>query len=196
MADSPRDDRSDSPLPLDRSITPAERERVVEQLSAAFAHDVVQLDEFERRVGLAYSAASPSELRALTQDLALQSAVPAPIAGALTRVGATLGNVERRGAQVIGQRLEVRAFMANVELDLARARLTSPVTEIDVRCVMANVEIRLPANVDLENQGGALLGSFECRDGLGGTGPGSPVVRVVGRAVLGSVQVLVDDPHG
>jgi hypothetical protein len=90
----------------------------------------------------------------------------------------------------------VRAFMANVELDLARARLTSPVTEIDVRCVMANVEIRLPANVDLENQGGALLGSFECRDGLGGTGPGSPVVRVVGRAVLGSVQVLVDDPHG
>ena len=196
MADSHSGDRSGGPLPLARQITPAERERVVEQLSAAFAHDLVAMDEFERRVALAYQASSPQELRGLTEDLgpaSSASTAPVPTSQTMQRVRAVLSSIERRGAQTVGPRLEVRAFMANVELDLALARLTAPVTEIDVRCVLGNVEIRLPPGVDLENMGGALLGSFECREALGQTAPVTRVVRVVGRATLGSVQVTVED---
>jgi len=191
MADS----RSDGPLPMARQITPAERERVVEQLSAAFAHDLVPLDEFERRVALAYQAATPAELRGLTDDLGSgpASAVPVPAAEAMQRVGAVFSNVERRGAPVLAQRLEVRCLMANVELDLARARLTSSVTEIDIRCVLGNVEIFLPPGVDLENHGGAFIGSFECREALGPDAPVTRVVRVLGHATLGSVQVTVTE---
>ncbi len=189
------DPGSDGPLPMARQITPAERERVIEHLSAAFAHVLVAMDEFERRVGLAYSASTPSELRALTADIGAGAAqaVPVPAVEAMRRVGAVLSNVERRGAVVLAHRLEVRCFMANVELDLAHARLTSPVTEIDVRCVFGNIEIHLPPGVDLENQGGAFIGSFECRDTLGRNGPATRVVRVVGHATFGSVQVVVDD---
>src|SRR5689334_14865788 len=129
MADSAPGDRPDSqPLPLARTPSAAERERVVEQLSQAFAQDLLPLEEFERRVALAYRVESPGDLRALTVDLV----APAPTSGAMTpatsqRIGAVLSNMERRGMQVVPARLEVRAFLANVELDLARARLSSPV---------------------------------------------------------------------
>ena len=64
MPDSPHGDRADGPLPM-RALTPAERERVIERLGDAFAHDLVALDEYERRVDLAYKASGPAELRAL-----------------------------------------------------------------------------------------------------------------------------------
>jgi len=191
----PEERGPDRPLPLARALTPAERERTIEQLTVAFAHDLVPLDEFERRVALAYSAASPAELRALTDDLAMPApgAAVAPVAGAMQRVGGVLANVERRGAQVIGPKLDVRSFLANVELDLTRARLSAPVTEIDIRCVLGNVEIRLPAGVDIENHGSGFLGSFECRDAIGRTAPNAPVIRILGHATLGSVSISVDE---
>ena len=191
MADEP----SDQPLPLARALTPAERERVVERLTEAFAHDLVPLEEFERRVDRAYAATGPAELRALVADLgaAPADAVRGEAVGPTQRIGAVVGNVERAGPAELAGRLEIRAFMANVELDLARSRLAARVTEIDVRCVMANVELRLPPGVDVEHHGGGFLGSFECHDVRGRLEPGAPVVRVVGRATFGSVTVTVAD---
>lgn len=192
MPDSPPPEGS-GPLPLARTLTPAERERVVEQLTQAFAHDLVALDEFERRVALAYSAATPAELRSLTADLAPSggaSVVPAS-SEPVRRIGGVLTNVERSGPQVLPSRLEVRAFLANVELNLTHARLTAHVTEIDVRCVLGNVELRLPPGVVVDNEGGGFLGSFECHHGIARAGSDAPVIRVVGRATLGSVFVAV-----
>lgn len=197
MADASRPDPSDSPLPLARALSPAERERVVEQLSEAFANDVVGMDEFERRVARAYAAASVAELRALTEDLAPGAPgnlMPAVHEEPVRRIGGVFTNIERSGPQVLPARLEIRAVLANIELNLTRARLTAPVTVIDVRCVLGNVELRLPAGVVVDNEGGGFLGSFECYDSLGKGEPGAPIVRIVGRATLGAVFVAV--AHG
>lgn len=46
------------------------REQVIAQLSDAFARDLVDVDEFERRLSVAHSTVEPAELEKLVADLA------------------------------------------------------------------------------------------------------------------------------
>src|SRR5688500_19056327 len=88
-------------------VTQAQRETVVERLSSAFAHDVIEVDEFERRVAEAYRAATRGDLVRLTADLPPSAAhiagVPATSAGAESpaplpvRIKGVFSSVERGG---------------------------------------------------------------------------------------------------
>lgn len=179
-----------------------QRDLVVQRLSDQFAADRLSLEEFERRLDLAYQAKSPDELTALTADLSPLTAV-ATTAGARhtgLRTGdndvtrefrAAFGSLERSGPMDLPARLEVGSRFANVELDLSDARFL-PFTEINIRCLFGNVEITLPEGVRVENDGQGFLGSFSCHVAPGampmvGT---APVVRVTGRVVLGNVEVM------
>lgn len=179
-----------------------QREEIVRQLSHQFAADRLTLEELERRLDLVYKASSPADLAALTADL---PAFPSPLSPSAlpaggralgvhavmtTRVRAILANVERGGPMEIPSRLEVRATLGNVELDLRDGHFGA-LTEISITSLMGNVEIILPSGVRVENDGRAILGSFTCEVGPGampmvGT---SPVVRLTGRALLGNVEV-------
>ncbi len=66
-----------------------EREATVERLRGAVGRGLLDLDEFDRRAGLAYAAHTRSQLRALTRDL-----VAAPPAGAGEQVVARFGDIE------------------------------------------------------------------------------------------------------
>jgi hypothetical protein len=206
MSDLPFPSLSPSPSPFGEgrgpqdarlpAIAAAERERLIEQLAEAFAHDVIPLEEFERRVELAYRAPSQTELMALAADLpAVVADQPTGVNAPATarRIAVVLGNVEQSNSGIIPTRLELRAVAGNLELDLTGARLAPGVTEISIRAFMGNVQIQLPAGAEVENLGTGFLGSFECH-GLPGQGARSPghtgVVRLTGRAVLSSVEVL------
>ena len=192
-------------------LTTAERDATVARLSTAFAHDVIELDEFERRTTLALRAATAAELAALVADLPAEAPGPTTSSRAVTsapgtssaiatmpyRVDAVLSNVERRGPVEVPGRLEIRAIAGNVELDLSAARFTAELTEIAIRAICGNVELRLPHGAVIENRGSSLLGSFRHVDTppLAGTPPQPPVrVVVTGRAVLGNVEVAVGPP--
>jgi hypothetical protein len=179
-----------------------QRDLVVQRLSDQFAADRLSLEEFERRLDLAYQAQTPAELAALTADLSpLTSVATSPGArhpGLRTGVPevtrefrSALGSLERSGPMDLPPRVEVSARFANVELDLSEATFL-PFTEISISCIFANVEITLPAGVRVENDGRGFLGSFSCHVAPGampmvGT---APVVRVTGRVVLGNVEVM------
>ena len=190
-------------LPAIRQVTAADRDAAVARLSSAFADDAIEMEELERRTAAVFHATTVAELQALLADL------PAPGAGtavdtsasrralllapSLSRVTALLANVERGGVVEVPARLEVRAFFADVQLDLSRARFTAPLTEIAVRTVGSNVQLRLPAGAIVENRGSGMLASFACRAGaprIDGRND-APVVRIVvtGRALLGNVEI-------
>src|SRR3954463_11725830 len=48
---------------------PQVRERVIQQLTQAFAHDVISVEELERRLEHVYQAQSPAETEAIVIDL-------------------------------------------------------------------------------------------------------------------------------
>src|SRR5688572_2512617 len=61
---------NDSGGALTEHVSPASRERVVQDLADHFAQDRLTLPEYERRVELAYRAGTADALRDLTRDLA------------------------------------------------------------------------------------------------------------------------------
>lgn len=198
MADAPRDPMRRAGGEPSALLAPAERDQTIARLSDAFAHDLLPMDELERRLAAVYRASTAAELGELTADLPARSAAAvvapdgAPPAPAFQRIAAFLGNVERGGYLIVPAQLEIRVVAGNVELDLTDARFAAGVTEIAVRAFMGNVEIKLPAGVHVENHGGGFLGSFDCRVPVppGRVRAGTPVVRITGRAVLSSVEIV------
>ena len=199
---------------VDRLLAPEEREAVVARLSAAFAQDVLPLEEFERRVTEVYRAASPAALARLTEDLPGGStAASSGVSGGralvqarpmATRVVAIFSSVERTGRVAVPPRLEIRSLFGNVELDLRDAEFGPGVTEISVHSVFGNVEVQLPPHVGVEDHGVGIFGSFAARRRspagrapfAAQPAPTTAVVRITGHAVLGNVEFESDAEGG
>lgn len=181
----------------DRLAVTEAREHVLERLSDAFAQDQLGLDEFEARVDRAYQASTEPGLRALVKDLAPLRAPPraelivaAPAASATPGALALLGNVERRGQFRLVNGYRATSVLGNIELDLRDALLSEGITELRVRAVLGNIEIIVPPQLAVECEGSGILASFASLNRLPAEGAaGGPVLRIVGSAVLGNVEI-------
>ena len=180
----------------------------MQDLAEHFSQDRLTMPEYERRVELAYRAASSDALRELTRDLAPlapvradATAVPAPRAatavsrrvGTVKRFFALMGGVGRKGRWSVPERIQAFACMGGIGLDLREATLTGPVTDIYVLAVMGGVEIIVPPDVRLESDGFAIMGGFE--DQLrepASPDQNAPVLRVHGLAIMGGVEARVE----
>ena len=185
------------------------RAQTIERLTDAFARDELGLDEFEERLNRAYAAEEVPALEALVRDLsvepvALQTEVAtahtalAPVAPSAPRPRAVaiLGSVERRGQWAISGSSGALAVLGSVVIDLRDVVLPPGITVIQVSAVLGSIELIVPPNLAVESDGSSILGSFEGiqrvpRD----PDPEAPVLRVQGRAVLGSIEVHTRPPE-
>jgi hypothetical protein len=177
-------------------ITPfkPDREAAVARLTTAFAEDQISLEEFERRVEEVYRAATSVALAKLTADL------PAPAAAqpvepdatpVSSRISAMFRSLERASRMVVPRRLEIRATFSNVELDLTQAKFREGRTEISIRAFCSSVEIRLPAGVAVEEEGGTVFGIFAAHTAPLALEPAAhpaPTIRLAGRSIFSSVE--------
>lgn len=181
------------------------RERVIGALQEHFAHDVLDVAEFERRVTLAHQAESVTDLDALVADLPALEAAPAPAsktalvpaseAAPQKTVYGLMSSTERRGAWLVPRRLSVRATMSSIVLDFRDARLPAGPVDLDLRALMASVEIIVPPSLAVETEGTAIMGSFEHVDRAPrNPDPEAPILRVRGRVVMGSVEIRMRLP--
>ncbi|HVZ35175.1 MAG TPA: LiaF domain-containing protein [Polyangiaceae bacterium] len=188
-----------------------QRERVLERLSDGFVRDELALDEFERRVDRAYDAADVAALAPLIVDLeptlaqslahlpvttneALPRAAEAPLALAARpapapRNLAIFGNLERSGHFVVPDGMRALAVFGNIEIDLRSATLAPGVTTLHVRAVFGNIELTLPPDLPVECVGIGILGSFAGISRLPAEGNAPRLLRIVGEAVFGNVEV-------
>jgi hypothetical protein len=180
------------------------RERVIAALQEHFAHDVLDVDEFERRVTLAHTSEDAQVIEALLQDLpALQGPAPAPrttlVPAAEVRptqtVRAIMSSTERRGPWTVPRTLRVRATMSSTVLDFRDARLPAGPVDIDLRSVMSSTEIIVPPGLAVETEGVAIMGSFEHVDRAPAhPDPDAPLLRVRGLAFMSSVEIRMRLP--
>jgi predicted membrane protein len=90
----------------------------------------------------------------------------------------------------------VFAFWGNVELDLTHVLLGAGTSVIEIRCIMASVEITVPPDLRVESEVDAVLGSAEVRRQIANTtSRDAPLVRITGSTLLGSVEIKVVDPN-
>jgi hypothetical protein len=179
-----------------------ERDRVIAWLTDAFAQGALEVDEFERRVGLAQTGSSTTELQALTADLSLAppSGAPAPaparslVPEAQVRRSATvvsvMGGTRRTGAWTVPRKLKVVALMGGSQLDFREAHLPAGRIDVHVMALMGGVELIVPPHLAVEAQGLAVMGGFEhVERAPKAPEPGQPVLRVTGVAIMGGVSI-------
>lgn len=174
------------------------RARAIRLLSDSFAYDVIDMDEFERRLGLLSTAVDAGAMHALVADLvhhgrgdassALMSHTPIPSEG---RILALMNETKRQGSWQLPHLLVIKALMSDVKLDLRHAAVPAPCI-IDVAAVMANVSIIVPPNLVVEFEVMPFMATTASNArAVPGFGYSPSPVRIRGTAFMAEVRVIV-----
>lgn len=196
--------------PLDQT-----RQVTIDALMEHFANDVMDVDEFERRIDVAHAATSTDELKELLRDLPggdLSLVVrdgPATdpahrpqytVSASANRkdsdyIVALMGGSNRRGRWTPARKNYAVAIMGGTELDFREAVFAPGVTEVQVYSMWGGVDIIVPPGINVESRGIALLGGF---DHLGDrpvpVNEHAPTIRVTGLALMAGVDISVRLP--
>lgn len=187
-----------SSAPVSAPPTQTTRDHVIELLTQHYAHDRIALEDFERRTTAVFAARTAAELQAVVADLAVP-ALPM-IVPEHARINAILSSTEQHSTMAMPRHLEIVAVLGNAELDLRDATFADGISIIEVHSVLGNVELTLPSTVRIEMSGDTILGSFASDIASQPDASRSPshaarLVRVIGRAVLGNVEVATAAPE-
>ncbi|MCB5166877.1 DUF1707 domain-containing protein [Streptomyces bambusae] len=178
----------------------ADRDRTARILGDALAEGRLTADEHAERIDALFTVKTVGELDRLVRDLPAGvrtaphagSALPdgaRPYAGEPDHVVAVCSGTTRRGRWRPAPHTRAVAVMGDVTLDLTEATFEQQLTEINVTCLLGNVEILVPENITLRGFGNGFLANFEVHaDGSEHTDPQAPVVIVRGFSVLGNIE--------
>jgi hypothetical protein len=174
-------------------LTPAARDAAIAALQEHYAKNHLELADLELRLKKAEDARTTAELDdalaglpALAGDLARRERA----GQRTTTVRAVLATTTHQGRWRVPSRVVVRALFGTVVLDLSEAELGGEV-DIDVAATLGTVRIVVPEGLCVRTEGRALLGSFAHLDTLAASERDPRRVRIVGRALLGSVEIVV-----
>ncbi|HEY0710005.1 MAG TPA: LiaF domain-containing protein [Polyangia bacterium] len=185
---------------VQRRPTVVARDQVIERLQNAFAHESLDVDEFERRVSIAHQSESQMEIDDLVSDLPASTAAATPASTRVLvpsrdvkprgRVFTAMGGVQRQGTWLVPRRLDVVTIMGGARLDFREARLPEGEVEVRVGTFMGGVEIIVPPTLAVEASGSAIMGGFEHVDRAPAHAEaGTTVLRITGLAVMGGVNI-------
>ena len=122
--------------------------------------------------------------------------VPASTVPARAGVAACFSKSVREGDWLLPRGFRAVALMGSVKLDLTRSAVADGITDIEIMCVMGSVEIIVPHQLRVECDGDQTVGSFEITHDSGSVpAADAPLLRIRGRAFMGSVDVKVVDPN-
>jgi hypothetical protein len=196
-----------SPRPTDRALirrAQETRERVIARLSDHFAHDDLDVDEFERRITVAQTSDNPADIEALLSDLpglegtATKAVVPTVVSALvpqeqernLETAYAIFGGIDRRGTWNVPRRMKIVALFGGANLDLREARFPPGVIDIEVSAVMGGINIVVPPGLAVQMHGSAIMGGFaDVNRAPGNPDPDAPLLRVHGLAMMGGVNI-------
>jgi hypothetical protein len=181
---------------------PAQRERTIKILSECFARNLLEMEEFERRVAQAHQARSVQDLARLIDDIpgelvaeAERTPEPAGARRLMLRddeqtVHGIMMTRRLRGQWLKCRIVNSRTVMSSVELDFRDIELPDGIVEINVLAVMSSVVLTVPPELPVQTDLVPVLG--EVKEGrkvkttLPVKGPG---LRLTGFAVMSEVKV-------
>ncbi|MBT2480233.1 DUF1707 domain-containing protein, partial [Streptomyces sp. ISL-94] len=185
-----------APAPAELRASDADRDRIAQILADALAEGRLTAEEHSERLDSLYALKTVGALETLVGDLPVPGSGHTPAAYATPGPGGPVENVvavcsssARKGRWRPGAHTRAVSVMGDITIDLTEAVFEQQVTEINVTCVLGNVEVLVPENVTLRGYGSGVLGNFEVRgEGRGETDPQAPVVIVRGFALLGNIE--------
>ena len=183
----------------------ADRDSAAAVINNALAEGRLSAEEHSERLDAIFSAKTHAELvpilddlpaaRGLRQELASPrpSSADLDLAHAQQRGGrmiAIFSGVSRKGVWHPEPVTRVLAVFGGAELDYRDAVLPGPEIVLDATAVLGGVEIIVPPEMRVVDNGTAILGGRDITgDAAEAVGPDSPLLRIEGICVLGGIEV-------
>jgi hypothetical protein len=192
--------------PAQLRISDEDRHKVSELLREAAGEGRLDLEELDERLEAAYRAKVYGDLVPLLADLPASGQLPVvhPGSAPVARPGsaaahadrhdtsmAVMGNQDRVGVWQIGPAHTAFTMMGGIRLDLRQVVFGSREVVINANAIMGSVDIVVNASTRVSVDGVGIMGDFsQARDRVEPQlGDDSPLVRVKGVALMGSVSV-------
>jgi hypothetical protein len=186
---------------LDIGISKYAREKVIDQLKYSFTQDLLEQDDFEKRIKIAVNTRDKNDLASLVDDLPEMKEIEKIAQEKAPRLHINKGNIkenarivsvlagiERKGVWKPARKTEITAVLGGVTLDYTQAELPPGIMEIDIQCVLGGIEIYEPPGVNVENKCFAILGGVDDRSAPADD-PHTTTLRITGMALLGGVEI-------
>jgi hypothetical protein len=101
-----------------------------------------------------------------------------------------LSGITRKGVWQVPERIDNLNLLGATELDMRQATFTARETRIRAICLLGGLEVTVPPEVHVIDNGFALLGGREMApDTEESMGPHAPILRITGISLLGAVTV-------
>ena len=187
-------------------ISDDDRHHAAEILRKAAGDGRIDLDELDQRLEVVYAAKTYGDLVPVTLDLPAEERPRSaasrrevlPSTTKWQRSTAVMGECKRRGAWLVPEAHTAFALMGSIELDLREATFAQHDVTISAVAVMGEVKIVVDAFTHVVVDGVPIMGEFSMgKDKVEAQlDADSPVVRVRGMALMGSVNVFRYPPPG
>ncbi len=196
--------------PAQLRVSDEDRHKVAEILREAAGDGRIDLEELDERLERAYAAKTYADLVPITVDLpahddqhpVAKSPVPKrdvlPATTTHNSSMAVMGECKRQGAWLVPASHTAFSMMGSVTLDLRAATFAERDITITANAIMGEVSIIVDAGTHVVVSGVPVMGEFhQAKDKTPALlGPESPIVRVKGFALMGSVSVRRLPPPG
>jgi Domain of unknown function (DUF1707) len=198
----------EGPDPALLRVSDEDRHKVAEILREAAGDGRIDFDELDERLELTYSAKTYADLVPITVDLpahqppVAQTPVPRrdvlPATSTHQSSWSVMGECKRQGAWLVPAQHTAFAMLGSVLLDLRAATFAERDITITANAIMGEVKILVDAGTHVVVDGVPIMGEFhQAKDKTPAElGADSPVVRVRGLALMGSVSVQRLPPPG
>jgi hypothetical protein len=176
----------------------ADRDRAASVINNALAEGRLSAEEHSERLDAIYSAKTHAEIVPLLDDLperyspadpAVPSATQPASARRRGRIICFLSGSTRKGGWHPEPVIDIVTVLGGAELDFREAVLPGKEITVHATSILGGVEITVPPDMHVIDNGVAILGGREISGGEEAVGPDSPVLRIEGFCLLGGIEV-------
>lgn len=146
---------------------PEFRDRIVRRLETAYADNKLELEEYERRLELAYRAEFMEDLEALVHDFpALQQSMDRDMDNGITEADDT-AKVALIGDQHLGPedfykgRIQTLSILGDVNIDIRRFKTCEDPIHIKIHSFIGDTRIIIPRGMIVKNRLKSFLGDYK-----------------------------------
>lgn len=189
----------DNPNDISRlRISDADRDRAASLLSNALAEGRLSPQEHSERLDAIYAAKVQADIVPIVHDLPGANAALAQVdyPGSVevhrkrARLVALLGGISRKGRWQVPPDMEVITVVGGADFDLRQAPLPPGGATLRTICFLGGVEITVPPEIHVVDDGWAILGGREIPpDTPESSRPDAPTLRLTGITILGGISV-------
>ena len=172
-------------MPEDAGLE-ARRQAVIDVLKDRFARGEIELAEYERRITAAADAQRVADLAVLVSDLTRRAAPP-NLPEQKQQFVTVMSSRNQRGDWLQADAVVVYALMGSVSLDFTEVRPGDRPVVIEVRSMMGEVSLRVPAGMPVQMDVDTIMSEASVHRSVSGEPVTGHGVIVRGVAVMSSV---------